>query len=66
MRSDINRLKILSFLPLIKYEMNSSRNPDVVPAKAGNQYLKDRISPYWIPGQARNDKLLKTCVVMYN
>ncbi len=32
-----------------------SRNPDVVPAKAGNRYFKD-----WIPGQARNDKQNKS------
>jgi len=48
--SDINRIKDPSFLPRIKYGINSSRNPE-----------KD-----WIPGQARNDKLLKIFVVMYN
>ena len=48
--SDMNRIKNPSFLPRIKYGINSSRNP-----------VKD-----WIPGQARNDKLLKTYVVMYN
>ncbi len=42
------------------YGINSSGNPDVVPAEAGNQHLE-----YWIPlyqvqdrlRQARNDKL---------
>jgi len=37
----------MSFLPCIKYEVNYSRNPDVVPVKTGN---------YWIPHQVRNDK----------
>jgi UDP-N-acetylglucosamine 2-epimerase len=39
-----------------------SGNPDVVPTKAGNQEEQK----HWIPGQARNDKLDKTYVVMYN
>jgi len=39
----------MSFLPRIKYGINSSRNP----------------GKHWIPGQARNDKLHKTYVVMY-
>jgi hypothetical protein len=46
-----------------------SRNLDVVPAKAGNQYLAYWIPPYQVRGRlshARNDKLLKTHVVMYN
>jgi hypothetical protein len=34
----------MSFPPRIKYGVNSSRNPE----------------KYWIPGQARNDKLYKT------
>ncbi len=38
--------------PVSEYGVNSSRNPDVVPAEAGNQYLMDLI-----PGQARNDKM---------
>jgi len=45
-----------------------SRNPGVVPAKAGNQSLKNRIPPYQVRGrlgQARNDKLDKIYVVMY-
>jgi hypothetical protein len=29
-----------------KYGINSSRNPDVVPAKAGNQYFSHWIPPY--------------------
>ena len=48
-----------SFLPRVKYGVNSSRNPDVVPAEAGNQYLKYWIPPYQVRGrlsQARNDK----------
>jgi hypothetical protein len=39
----------MSFLPRIKYGINSSRNP----------------GKHWIPGQARNDKLDKIYVVMY-
>jgi UDP-N-acetylglucosamine 2-epimerase len=39
-----------------------SGNPDVVPTKAGNQEEQK----HWIPGQARNDKLPKTYVVMYS
>jgi hypothetical protein len=30
-----------SFQPLIKYGVNSSRNPDPVPAKAGNHYFRN-------------------------
>jgi len=57
--------------------INSSRNPDAVPAKAGNHYLRNtgfpRIKyPVSSTGQAkassvtaRNDKLYKTYVVMY-
>jgi hypothetical protein len=52
----------------ISIGINSSRNPDVVPAKAGNQYLTYWIPPYQARGrlsQARNDKWHKTYVVIY-
>jgi hypothetical protein len=39
-----------SFPPCIKFEVNSSGNPQ----------------SHWIPGQARNDKLNKTYDVLYN
>ena len=39
----------MSFLPRIRYGVNSSRNP----------------GKHWIPGQARNDKLDRIYVVMY-
>jgi len=43
-------------------------NPGVVPAKAGNQCLADWIPPYQVRGrlnQARNDKPVNICAVMY-
>ena len=60
MRSDINHNK--------SRHSCESRNPDVVPAKAGNQYLTYWIPPYQVRGrlsQARNDKWHKTYVVIY-
>jgi hypothetical protein len=59
--------RLASFLPRIKYGINSSRNLDVVPAKAGNyKELGSRFhGKPWIPHppikdfegrQVRNDK----------
>jgi hypothetical protein len=58
----------MSFLPRIKYGVNSSRNPDPVPAKAGNHYFRNWIPPYQVRGRlnhARNDRAYKIYVVIY-
>ncbi len=52
----------MSFPPRIKYGVNSSGNPDVVPAEAGI-YNKELGSCFhrkpWIPDHVRNDKTCK-------
>jgi hypothetical protein len=50
----------MSFLPRIKYGINSSRNPDAIPAKAGNYKGMDScFHGNWIPHQVRNDNYTK-------
>jgi hypothetical protein len=67
MHSHINHGKGVIPAPIF-IGINSSRNPDVVPAKAGNQYFSHWIPPYQVRGrlnQVRNDKLDKTYEVTY-
>jgi len=66
---DINHSKGGHSRPVSRCGVNSSGNPDVVPAKAGNYHLGAWIPPYQVRGrlgQARNDRLRQTYVVMYN
>ena len=65
--NDISRSKGRHSRPVSKYGVNSSGNPDVVPAKAGNYHLEAWIPPYQVRGRlsrARNDKPHKTYVIM--
>jgi len=65
--NDISRSKGRHSRPVSKYGVNSSGNPDVVPAKVGNYHLEAWIPPYQVLGRlsrARNDKPHKTYVIM--
>ena len=65
--NDISRSKGRHSRPVSRHGVNSSGNPDIVSAKAGNYHLGAWIPPYQVRGRlsrARNDKPHKTYVIM--
>ena len=66
--NDISRSKGRHSRPVSKYGVNSSGNPDVVPAKAGNYHLEAWIPriKYWVglvePGMTNRIRLTSSCV----